>query len=131
MSGGVSLHILEKLRELSAKRVAASQAFAGVAAERDQVRKERRENWLSLEEKTRREALESAHRAYAEREAGLEKERVGQRFCRLLLEDVKAKRLKLSEADVLASRDPESVAVEGEVLRILADVSEALRKPGL
>lgn len=124
---GVSLHVLEHLRDLSAKRVAESQAFVGVAAERDQVRKERRENRLSLEEKTRREALEAAHRDYTEREAGLNTARMGQRFCRLLLEDVKAKRLKLSEADSLASQDPESVAVEGEVLRILADVAEALR----
>ena len=121
------MHVLEHLRDLSAKRVAESQAFVGVAAERDQVRKERRENRLSLEEKTRREALEAAHRDYTEREAGLNTARMGQRFCRLLLEDVKAKRLKLSEADSLASQDPESVAVEGEVLRILADVAEALR----
>jgi carboxyl-terminal processing protease len=130
MSEGVSLHVLEELRGLSAKRVAASPAFAAVAAERDQVRKERRENRLSLEEKTRREALESAHRDYSAREAGLEKERMGQRFCRLLLEDVKAKRLRLSEADALASRDPESVAVEGEVLRILADMAEVIRRAG-
>lgn len=125
--GGVSLHVLEQLRDLSLKRVAASQAFAGIAAEQNQVRKERRENKLSLEEKARREALEEAHRDYTEREQGLNSARIGMRFCRLLLEDLKAKRLKISDADSLASQDPESVAVEGEVLRVLADVAEALR----
>ncbi len=124
-AGQVSLKMISSLRALSQKRVEASSAFAAVAAERDQVRQERRENRLSLEENERRNALETAHRSYAERESGVDAVRTGARFCRLLLEDVKTKRLKLSTSDPLASQDPESVAVEGEILRILADLVRA------
>jgi hypothetical protein len=38
------------------------------------------------------------------------------------LEDTKSKRLKLEAGDPLGARDPESLAVEREVLRVLADL---------
>ena len=39
----------------------------------------------------------------------------------MLLEDLKTKQLRMSETDPLGSLDPESVAIEAEVLRILGD----------
>jgi len=128
----VSLEQLNRLKEISAKRVQASPAFGAIAAERDLTRKERLENRLSLEEADRRAALETARNSYSERESAIGPIQTGARFSRLLLEDVKIKRLKFSEEDPLGSHDPESITIEGEVLRILADliVHDSPETPG-
>jgi carboxyl-terminal processing protease len=118
----VSMRTLTAIVERSASRVGASEAFAAIAAERDKARKDRRENRLSLEESERRGALEISQRAFSQREASLETIRFGERFSRLLLEDVRQKRLKFSDRDPLACSDPESVTTEAEVLRILSDL---------
>jgi hypothetical protein len=94
-------------------------------AERDQLRRERRENRLSLQEEVRRQVLEAVNRTYAEREAALAVGQEGVRFARLLLEDTKSKRLKLEAEDPLGARDPESLVVEREVLRVLADLIDS------
>lgn len=122
---------LQKLSQRSSQRVQASSAFAAVSAERDLTRKERQENRLSLQETERRSLLETARSSYSERESAIELNPNGARFCRLLLEDTKIKRLKLSNEDPLASRDPESVATEEEALKILADLAllEPRKKP--
>lgn len=114
--------LVEKLRENSVNRIEHSAAFAAVIKERDSLRKERVLNRLSLTETERRTSLENAHRSYSERENAIEPARSGTRFCRLLLEDTKLKRLKFSDEDPLASRDPESSATENEVLHILGDL---------
>lgn len=116
--------LLETLRQRSAARIQNSAAFAAVISERDTLRKTRLENQLSLEEAERRSALETAHRSYSEREANLGTPIKGARFCRLLLEDANLKRLKFFEEDPLASRDPESIATETEVLHILMDLTQ-------
>jgi carboxyl-terminal processing protease len=120
----LSQDLLETLRKRSAERIRNSSAFAAVIAERDTLRKSRLENQLSLEEADRRSALETAHRSYTERESNLETPIKGARFCRLLLEDANLKRLKFFDEDPLSSRDPESVATETEVLRILVDLAQ-------
>ncbi|MEI6872438.1 MAG: carboxy terminal-processing peptidase, partial [Verrucomicrobiota bacterium] len=113
--------LIQTLRTRAQTRVDSSSAFASIVAERDQARKERLGNQLSLEEKVRREALETARRSHAEREARSDSHPSGVRFCRVLLEDLKTKQLRTSETDPLGSLDPESVAIEAEVLRILGD----------
>ena len=123
--GTVTLGLLTSLRTRSEVRVHESPHFSAIVAERDQLRKERRENRLSLQEEARRQVLEEAHRTYAQREAALAPVQEGVRFARLLLEDTKTKRLKLEAGDPLGARDPESLAVEREVFRILADLIEA------
>lgn len=123
--GTVTLGLLTSLRTRSELRVYESPHFSAIVAERDQLRKERRENRLSLQEEARRQVLETAHRAYAEREAALAPAQEGVRFARLLLGDTKAKRLKLEAEDPLGARDPESLALEREVFRILSDLIEA------
>jgi hypothetical protein len=52
------------------------------------------------------------------------------RFARLLLEDTKSKRLKFEDGDPLGAHDPESLAVEREVLRVLAALIEASKSAG-
>jgi carboxyl-terminal processing protease len=126
--GPLNFSILEALRSRTSARLAASPHFSEILQERDQIRRERRENKLSLEEKSRREALQSAQKSYAEREAAVESVRVGGRFARLLLEDVRSKRLKMEAGDPLATRDPESVAVEKETLQVLMDLVIALHR---
>jgi carboxyl-terminal processing protease len=118
----MSPSILAKLRENSTNRIKQSAAFAAIIEERDSLCKERLLNRLSLSETERRTSLESAHRSYAERESGIAPPRSGTRFCRLLLEDTKLKRLKFSDEDPLASRDPESSTTENEALHILSDL---------
>jgi carboxyl-terminal processing protease len=113
---------LKQLRENSKARVAQSAAFADIVAERDSVRNERQTNRLSLVETERRAILEKAQQSYAQREATIRPMLHGAKFARLLLEDTKQKRLKLLDEDPLASRDPEFVATEGEVLEILRDL---------
>jgi carboxyl-terminal processing protease len=125
--GSVTLATLNSLRVRSEERVHKSPHFAGIAAERDQLRKERRENRLSLLEEQRRQVLEAAHRTYTEREAAFAPVQEGVRFARLLLEDTKSKRLKLEVGDPLGAHDPESLAVEREVVRVLADLIEAAK----
>jgi hypothetical protein len=120
--GNVTLGILDALRAGSELRVHASPHFSAIVAERDQLRKERRENRLSLREEDRRQVLEAAHRSYSEREAALAAPQEGVRFARMLLQDTKAKRLKMEALDPLGARDPESLAVEREVVQILADL---------
>jgi carboxyl-terminal processing protease len=123
--GGVTLGMLTSLRARSGARVHESPHFSAITAERDQLRKERRENRLSLQEEERRRLLKEAHLTYAGREAALAPAQEGVRFARLLLEDTKSKRLRLEAGDPLGARDPESLAVEREVLRVLADLVEA------
>jgi carboxyl-terminal processing protease len=118
-------HLLEPLRARSKQRVAVSPAFAAVKEERDQTRKERLQNQLSLEEQVRREALETARRSHAERESRQESTLAGLRFCRVLLEDLQSKQLRATETDALASRDPEAQATEAEVLHIFGDYLSA------
>jgi carboxyl-terminal processing protease len=122
--GAVTLGMLTSLRTRSEARVHESPHFSAIAAERDQLRKERRENRLSLQEEARRQVLDAAHRNYAEREAAFGPVQEGVRFARLLLEDTKSKRIRLEPGDPLGARDPESLAVEREVLRVLADLIE-------
>lgn len=114
--------IVDKLRESSNRRVAESASFAEIISERDALRNERAANRLSLVETERRSILERARQAYVEREATIPHLPHGTKFCRLLLGDAKQKRLKLSDQDPLASRDPEFVATEGEVVEILRDL---------
>ncbi len=123
--GSVTLGMLTSLRTRSEVRVHESPHFSAIAAERDQLRKERRENRLSLQEEARRQVLDAAHRNYAEREAAFGSVQEGVRFARMLLEDTKSKRIRLEPGDPLGARDPESLAVEREVLRVLADLIEA------
>ena len=112
---------LQSLRTRAEERIAASAEFAGIIADRDQARKERIRNQLSLEEKVRKDALETSRRNHAEREARSHSNPAGIRFCRVLLEDLKTKQLRTLETDPLKSQDPESLAIEAEVLRIFAD----------
>ncbi len=119
--GTVTSEALTRLRELSAARVLKSVQFEAVVRERDQLRKEQSENRLSLQESARRAALESAREAYARREAEVSAGGAATRFARVLLEDAKAKKLKIESNDPLAVRDPESRAVEEEVLHVLQD----------
>lgn len=123
--GSVTLGLLTALRARSEARVQESPHFSAILAERDQLRRERRENRLSLQEEVRRQVLEAANRTYAEREAALAAGQEGVRFARLLLEDTKCKRLKLEAEDPLGARDPESLVVEREVLRVLADLIDS------
>ena len=125
--GSITIAILTGLRSRSELRVRQSAHFLAIVRERDQLRKERRENRLSLQEEVRREALETAHRIYSEREASLPATQDGVRFARMLLEDVRINRIKWDAVDSLGSRDPESLAIEREVIRILADLVEATR----
>jgi carboxyl-terminal processing protease len=125
--GSVTLGVLSTLRERSEGRVRGAAPFEAILAEREQLRKERRENQLSLREEDRKEALERAHRVYAEREEAVLPSEEGVRFARLLLEDAKGKKIRFEALDSLATRDPESLAVEREALRILADLVEISR----
>jgi carboxyl-terminal processing protease len=127
--GSVTLGMLTSLRTRSEARVQASQGFSAITLERDQLRRERRDNRLSLQEETRRQTLEAAHRAYSHREASLAPAQAGVRFARMLLGDLKSKGIRFEPADPLGARDPESIVTEQEVLRILADLIEASRKP--
>jgi carboxyl-terminal processing protease len=122
--GLVSLETLDRLKMLSAQRVNDSPQFAAIIAERDQIRNERRENRLSLEEKKRKDALDLSQKSYAEREATLERTPFGARFARLLLEDTKARKLKFENTDPLGGHDPESVVIERETMQVLLDLIE-------
>jgi carboxyl-terminal processing protease len=113
---------VEKVREKSSLRITESKAFSDIISERDAARRERAENRLNLLETDRRSALERAHQSYAQREESLGRASIGAKFCRLLLEDTKQKRLKFLDDDPLASHDPEFVATENEVLEILKDL---------
>ncbi len=123
----LSAKIIQPLQARSKERVEVSPAFKSIAAEREQTRNERLQNQLSLEEKVRRDALENARRTHAERESriGIDTPSAGVRFCRVLLDDLKSKQLRISETDPLASQDPEVVATEAEVLRIFGDFLSA------
>jgi carboxyl-terminal processing protease len=123
--GTVSLGLLTSLRARSEARVHESPHFSAIVAEREQLRRERRENRLNLQEEARRQVLEAANRTYAEREAALASGQEGVRFARMLLEDTKTKRLKLEAGDPLGARDPESLVVEREVLRVLTDLIDS------
>jgi hypothetical protein len=127
--GTVTLGLLTALRARSEVRVHESPHFSAIVAEREKLRKERRENRLSLQEEERRQVLELAHRTYAEREAAVAPVQEGVRFARMLLGDTKSKRIRLEAGDPLGARDPESLAVEREVVRVLADLIEAAAGP--
>jgi carboxyl-terminal processing protease len=127
--GSVTLGILTSLRARSEARVQASTGFAAVTLERDQLRRERRENRLSLQEQVRRQTLETAQKAYSQRETALVPEQPGVRFARLLLGDLKQKGIRLEPSDPLGARDPESIVIEREVLMILADLIQASGRP--
>ena len=127
--GTVTLGLLTALRARSEVRVHESPHFSAIVAEREKLRKERRENRLSLQEEERRQVLEVAHRTYAEREAAVAPVQEGVRFARMLLGDTKSKRIRLEAGDPLGARDPESLAVEREVVRVLADLIEAAAGP--
>jgi carboxyl-terminal processing protease len=127
--GGVTPGMLLSLRTRSEARVRFFPGFSAIALERDQLRKERRENRLSLQEEVRRQALEAAHSAYSQREAALSPAQNGVRFARMLLGDTKNRGLKFEPSDPLGARDPESVVTEREVLRILTDLIECSAKP--
>ncbi|MEK0446887.1 MAG: Tail-specific protease precursor [Verrucomicrobiota bacterium] len=117
----LSAEHLAELRVRSRERVHHSEEFRAIAEERERQRREWKENQISLQEAVRRAQIAESQRRYGERLGRLESLAVKGRFFRLLLEDVGLKRLKGSEADSLASHDPESVAVEAETLAVLAD----------
>ena len=118
----VSLRMINALSERSAQRVLESSQFNAITVERDAARAERRENIINLSEAERRESLKALQRAYAELESSMENSRLKGTYGRLLLEDLKLKRLKRSQTDPLASSDPESVATETEALNVLVDL---------
>jgi carboxyl-terminal processing protease len=128
--GPVTIALLTGLRDCSEQRVQQTSHFSAIMSERDQLRKERRENRLSLKEEVRRESLDAVRRIYSEREASMKTTLEGVRFARMLLEDVRGKRLRFEPADPLGSRDPESLTVEREVVWILADLVRATKSAG-
>lgn len=127
MSGAPKVQIaaaaLAKLASQSAARVAASAEFRAISEEKSRNAREYDENVISLEEGLRRRQTEEAHIRYSGREARIADLIPAARHYRLLLEDTKLKRLKVSATDSLASSDPESLAIEAETLNVLEDLS--------
>ena len=127
VAGMVSFSMLQKLSELSSSRVASSEAFALIREELQRLKQEEQNNQLSLQEAERRQnaivdekryaALQSASALYASSRGAM-------KFQRLLIEDLRAKKLPLLDQDPLANSDPEGLAVEIEALEILADLVE-------
>ncbi|MEI6713068.1 MAG: carboxy terminal-processing peptidase [Verrucomicrobiota bacterium] len=120
--------VLKNIRSESQKRVRESFEFQEVTRERDRIRKEVQENVVSLQESLRRNEIEAAQKRYSAREARMEADKPQARFYRVLLEDTKQKKLVSYERDPLESRDPESVAVEWEAIRVLEDLIKQLRR---
>ncbi len=126
-AGAVSFSMLQTLGERSSSRVAQSEAFTLIREERQRLKQEEQNNRLSLQESERRQnaildekryaALQSASALSVSRKGAL-------KFQRLLIEDLRAKKLPLLDQDPLANSDPEGLAVEIEALEILADLVE-------
>jgi carboxyl-terminal processing protease len=126
MAGVVSLSMLQTLGGLSSSRVAQSEAFALIREEHQRLKQQEQKNRLSLQESERRQnaileekrygALQSASAVSLASKGAL-------KFQRLLIEDLRAKKLPLLDQDPLANSDPEGLAVEIETLEILADMA--------
>jgi hypothetical protein len=127
LAGKVSFSMLQTLRELSSSRVAKSEAFALIREECQRLKQEEQNNRLSLQESERRKnaMLEETRYAALQAASALSVDSKGAlKFQRLLIEDLRAKKLPLLDEDPLANSDPEGLAVEIEALEILADLVE-------
>ncbi len=119
----VSADTIARLQEASAKRVAENLEFRALAQESEGVSREWEENRASISLMVRREQNETIARRYTEREARMEELAPKGIFYRMQLGDCRLKSLKACEKDPLASLDPESLAWEAEVYRVLEDLA--------
>ena len=127
MAGMVSLSMLQILGELSSSRVAQSEAFALITEEHQRLKQQEQNNRLSLQESERRQNAILEERRYGALQSASAVSVASKgvlKFQRLLIEDLRAKRLPLLDQDPLANSDPEGLAVEIEALEILADLVE-------
>jgi len=126
-TGMVSLSMLQTLCKLSSSRVAQSEAFALIREERQRLMQMEQSNRLSLQESERRQNATLDEKRYAALQSATASSVASKgalKFQRLLIEDLRAKKLPLLDEDPLVNSDPEGLAIEIETLEILADVAE-------
>lgn len=118
----VSDEMIARIRDASAQRVAENPEFRALAQESERVSREWEDNRASISLMVRREQIEAIARRYTEREARMEDLAPKGSFYRMQLGDCRLKSLKAFKKDPLASLDPESLAWEAEVYRVLEDL---------
>ena len=119
--------MLQALGERSLARVSQSEGFSLIREERQRLREEAQANRLTLRESDRRQnALLDEDRysrlqsATAESAAALGT----RRFQRLLIEDLRLKKLPMLDQDPIANPDPEGFITEIETLAVVLDLAE-------
>ncbi len=127
----ISLSMLQTIGKLSLSRVAQSEAFALIQEEHQRLKQEQQSNRLSLQESERRKNAildEKRYVALKSASALSVASKGAPKFQRLLIGDLRAKKLPLLDDDPLANSDPEGFAVEIEALEILADLVEVWKQ---
>ena len=126
-AGKVTFSMLQALGERSLARVSQSEGFSLIREERQRLREEAQANRLTLRESDRRQnALRDEDRysrlqsASAEFAAALGT----RRFQRLLIEDLRLKKLPMLDQDPIANPDPEGFITEIETLAVVRDLAE-------
>jgi len=127
VAGNVTFSMLQALGERSLARVSQSEGFSLIREERQRLREEAQANRLTLRESDRRQnALLDEDRysrlqsASAESAAALGT----RRFQRLLIEDLRLKKLPMLDEDPIANPDPEGFITEIETLAVVRDLAE-------
>ena len=126
-AGNVTFSMLQALGERSLARVSQSEGFRLIQEERQRLREEAQANRLTLRESDRRQnALLDEERHSRLQSASVESASAlgAARFQRLLIEDLRLKKLPLLDQDPIANPDPEGFVTEIETLAVVRDLAE-------
>jgi hypothetical protein len=126
-SGNVTFSILQALGERSLARVSQSEGFSLIREERQRLREEAQANRLTLRESDRRQNALADEERYSRLQAASAEFAMAlgpRKFQRLLMEDLRLKKLHLLDQDPIANPDPEGFITEIETLAIIRDLVE-------
>lgn len=129
-SGNVTFSILQALGERSLARVSQSEGFSLIREERQRLREEAQANRLTLRESDRRQNALADEERYSRLQAASAEFAMAlgpRKFQRLLMEDLRLKKLHLLDQDPIANPDPEGFITEIETLAIIRDLVEMSR----